>query len=51
MNAEQSSESFQCVGPKSLGSLSSAKKLLRDFSRFDSLVFAKNNEESSHGLD
>jgi hypothetical protein len=27
------------------------KKLLRDFSGFDSLVFCEDNEESSHGLD
>jgi hypothetical protein len=27
------------------------KKLLRDFSGFDSLVFREDNEESSHGLD
>ena len=30
---------------------SSTKKLLRDFSGFDSLVFCEDNEESSHGLD
>src|ERR1700730_18160938 len=41
MHAERSSESFQCVRPRLLGSPSPAKKLLRDFSRFDSLVFAK----------
>src|SRR5277367_3203813 len=41
MNTERSSESFQCVGLRLLGSSSSAKNLLRDFSRFDSLVFAK----------
>jgi transposase len=41
MNAERSSESFQWVGARLLGSLLSAKKLLRDFSGFDSLVFAK----------
>ena len=41
MNAERSSELFQYVGPGPLGSLSLAKNLLRDFSRFDSLVFTK----------
>jgi hypothetical protein len=41
MNTERSSEWFQCVGPRLLGSLSSAKNLLRDFSSFNSLVFAK----------
>jgi hypothetical protein len=41
MHAERSSESFQCIGPRLLGSLASAKIMLRDFSRFDPLVFAK----------
>jgi hypothetical protein len=41
MHAERSSGSIQCIGPRLLGSLSSAKKMLRDFSRFGSLVFAK----------
>jgi hypothetical protein len=41
MIPERSLESFQCVGPRLHDPLSSAKKLLRDFSGFDSLVFAK----------
>ena len=41
MNSERSLESFQCIGPRPHGSPSLTKKLLRDFSGFDSLVFAK----------
>jgi hypothetical protein len=42
-----SSESIRCVGPNLPCLPSAAKKLLRDFSGFDSLVFAKTTRVTS----
>jgi hypothetical protein len=50
MATERSSESLQWVGRRLPALPLSAKKLLLDFSRFDSCV-CEDNEESSHGLD